>query len=73
VARVTIEQITSASHRQMFGVLFWFVLLVPLGPAGAVLFRAPRFWRALDRDQDASARTRSGPSCHQLAAARLTR
>ncbi|HRK77079.1 MAG TPA: CobD/CbiB family protein [Thiobacillus sp.] len=40
VARVTIEQITSASHRQMFGVLFWFVLLVPLGPAGAVLFRA---------------------------------
>lgn len=40
VARVAIEQVTAASHRQMFGVLFWFVLLVPLGPAGAVLFRA---------------------------------
>lgn len=39
VARVTIEQAFAASHRQMFGVLFWFVLL-PLGPVGAVLFRA---------------------------------
>ena len=40
LARVTIEQVMAASHRQMFGVLFWFVLLSPLGPAGAVLFRA---------------------------------
>ena len=40
LARVTIEQVMAASHRQMFGVLFWFVLLVPLGPVGAVLFRA---------------------------------
>ncbi len=39
VARVTIEQTMAASHRQMFGVLFWFVLLAPLGPVGAVLFR----------------------------------
>jgi adenosylcobinamide-phosphate synthase len=39
VARVTIEQVMEASHRQMFGVLLWFVLLVPLGPVGAVLFR----------------------------------
>ncbi|WP_296750177.1 CobD/CbiB family protein [Thiobacillus sp.] len=50
VARVTIEQVTAASHRQMFGVLFWFVLLVPLGPAGAVLFRTAsilaRRWNA---------------------------
>lgn len=38
--RVTIEQTMAASHRQMFGVLIWFVLLVPLGPVGAVLFRA---------------------------------
>jgi adenosylcobinamide-phosphate synthase len=29
-----------ASNRQMFGVLLWFVLLAPLGPVGAVLFRA---------------------------------
>lgn len=39
IARVTIEQVLGASHRQMFGVLFWFVLLLPLGPVGAVLFR----------------------------------
>jgi adenosylcobinamide-phosphate synthase len=40
VVRVTIEQAMAASHRQMFGVLFWFVLLFPLGPIGAVLFRS---------------------------------
>lgn len=40
VARVAIEQAMAASHRQMFGVLFWFVLLSPLGPIGAVLFRS---------------------------------
>lgn len=40
LARVTIEQVMAASHRQMFGVLFWFVLLASLGPVGAVLFRA---------------------------------
>jgi adenosylcobinamide-phosphate synthase len=39
LARVTIEQVMAASHRQMFGVLFWFVLLSPFGPVGAVLFR----------------------------------
>ncbi len=39
LTRIAIEQILAASHRQMFGVLFWFVLLVPLGPIGAVLFR----------------------------------
>jgi adenosylcobinamide-phosphate synthase len=40
ITRITIEQTLAASHRQMFGVLFWFVLLAPLGPVGAVLFRA---------------------------------
>ncbi|HQT31754.1 MAG TPA: CobD/CbiB family protein [Thiobacillus sp.] len=39
IARVTIEQVMAASHRQMFGVLIWFVLLMPFGPVGAVLFR----------------------------------
>ena len=39
IVRVTIEQVMAASQRQMFGVLLWFVLLVPLGPVGAVLFR----------------------------------
>lgn len=36
IAAVTIEQLFTHSHRQTFGVLFWFVLL---GPAGAILFR----------------------------------
>ncbi|HET9462340.1 MAG TPA: CobD/CbiB family protein [Thiobacillus sp.] len=40
LARVTIEQVMAASHRQMFGVLLWFVLLSSLGPIGAVLFRS---------------------------------
>ncbi len=40
VARVTIEQTVAASHRQMFGVLFWFAVLASMGPVGAVLFRA---------------------------------
>jgi len=39
VTRLAIEQVIAASHRQMFGVLFWFVLLSPLGPVGAVLYR----------------------------------
>lgn len=40
VTRVTIERVLEASNRQMFGVLLWFVLLSPLGPVGAVLYRA---------------------------------
>jgi adenosylcobinamide-phosphate synthase len=40
IVRVTLEQVMEASNRQMFGVLCWFVLLAPLGPVGAVLFRA---------------------------------
>ena len=36
IASAAIEELFVHSHRQTFGVLFWFVLL---GPAGAVLFR----------------------------------
>ncbi len=36
IASVTIEQLVTHSHRQTFGVLFWFCLL---GPSGAVIFR----------------------------------
>jgi adenosylcobinamide-phosphate synthase len=39
LARLSIEQVFISSHRQMFGVMFWFVLLSPLGPVGAVLYR----------------------------------
>ena len=37
IARVAIEQGLLASHRHVFGTVFWFVAL---GPAGAVLYRA---------------------------------
>jgi adenosylcobinamide-phosphate synthase len=39
--RQVIEFAVLASHRQVFGVMFWFVLLAALGfgPAGAVLYR----------------------------------
>jgi len=40
LVRVTIEQIFSASLRQMFGVLFWFMVFAGAGPVGAVLYRA---------------------------------
>lgn len=36
IASATIESLFKHSHRQTFGVLFWFIVL---GPAGAVLFR----------------------------------
>ena len=40
ITRVTIEKIFSGSLRQMFGVLFWFVVFSSAGPVGAVLYRA---------------------------------
>lgn len=36
VARLTIEQALVSSHRKVFGLIFWFVLLP--GPAGAVMY-----------------------------------
>lgn len=39
------------ANNRLFGVLFWFVLLTPLGPVGAVLFRAASI---LSRRWDAS-------------------
>jgi len=44
VARLTIEEALAASHRNVFAVIFWFVLLP--GPSGAVLYRLAHF---LDR------------------------
>lgn len=48
VARVAIEEALLASHRHVFGVMFWFVItmLLGLGPAGAVLYRLALFLRA---------------------------
>jgi len=38
--RLTLEELFSRSHRQMFGVFLWFTVLSPFGPIGAILFRA---------------------------------
>lgn len=44
IARLAIEEALGASHRHVFGVLVWFVLLP--GPCGAVLYRASAFFSA---------------------------
>jgi len=41
VARIAIEEALVASHRHVFGVFFWFVVLP--GPCGAVLYRLADF------------------------------
>lgn len=48
VARVTIEQALLASHRNVFGVVIWFVIfmLFGLGPVGAILYRLALFLNA---------------------------
>jgi adenosylcobinamide-phosphate synthase len=43
VIRLAIEEALVASHRHVFGVLFWFVLLP--GPSGAILYRLAVFLR----------------------------
>ncbi len=45
VARVTIEQALLASHRNVFGVVFWFVIfmMLGLGPTGAIVYRLTLF------------------------------
>jgi adenosylcobinamide-phosphate synthase len=49
VIRLAIEEALMASHRHVFGVLFWFVLLP--GPSGAILYRLAAYlrrrWRGL--------------------------
>jgi adenosylcobinamide-phosphate synthase len=49
VARVTIEQALLASHRNVFGVIVWFVIFSTLGlggAAGALLYRLGQFLRS---------------------------
>jgi adenosylcobinamide-phosphate synthase len=56
VARVTIEQALLCSHRNVFGVVFWFVIfmMLGLGPIGAILYRLTLFlngrWGAQDEE-----------------------
>jgi adenosylcobinamide-phosphate synthase len=42
VSRLAIEQALLAAHRNVFGVVFWFLLLP--GPSGAILYRVSRFF-----------------------------
>ena len=50
IARVGIEQTLSCAHRNLFGIIIWFVVL---GPAGAVLYRFSQLlsqkWGGLDQ------------------------
>ncbi len=54
VSRLAIEEALLASHRHVFGVLFWFVVLP--GPSGAVLYRLAdylaRAWNRPDAARD---------------------
>ena len=50
VTRLAIEEALAASHRHVFAVVFWFLLLP--GPAGAILYRLAMF---LDRRWSSSA------------------
>jgi adenosylcobinamide-phosphate synthase len=57
VARVTIEEALLASHRNVFGVIVWFVLFSALGlggAAGALLYRLGQFLRKQWGDEDAA-------------------
>lgn len=55
LARVTIEEALIASHRNVFGVIVWFVLFSALGlggAAGALLYRLGQFLRRHWGDED---------------------
>ncbi len=58
VARVTIEEALLASHRNVFGVIVWFVLFSAVGlggAAGALLYRLGQFLNRRWGDEDAAA------------------
>jgi len=61
IARIAIERGLADAYRQVFAVLFWFVVLP--GPAGAVLYRAAALlaaeWKGASPGDDASALARS--------------
>jgi adenosylcobinamide-phosphate synthase len=41
ISRIAVERALITTHRHVFGVFFWF--LMPLGPAGAVLYRVAEY------------------------------
>ncbi len=54
IARVSIEQALLAAHRNVFGVVVWFVIfmLLGLGPSGAIVYRLAQFLNARWGQQD---------------------
>lgn len=73
VARLTIEEALLASHRNVFGVIVWFVLFSMLGlggAAGALLYRMGQFLRARWSSKDESEPDEfggfAGQACHVL-------
>lgn len=53
IARLAVERALVTTHRNVFGVFFW--LLMPIGPAGAVLYRVAEYlaraWNASDAQE----------------------
>lgn len=41
ISRIAVEKALIASHRNVFGVFFWFVM--PIGPAGAIMYRVAEY------------------------------
>lgn len=58
IVRLTLESALLATHRNVFAVVFWFVflMLLGLGPAGAILYRLSRFMSVRWSRMDASER-----------------
>jgi adenosylcobinamide-phosphate synthase len=56
IARLTIEQALLAAHRNVFGVVVWFVIfmVLGLGPVGAILYRLAQFLNIRWGQQDSA-------------------
>ena len=56
IARVSIEHALLAAHRNVFGVVVWFVIfmLLGLGPSGAILYRLAQFLNSRWGQQDSA-------------------
>jgi len=67
VTRLALEEALISSHRYVFGVIFWFVLLP--GPTGAILYRLSRFLDARWGEDASPGLERFGQFAHAAFAA----
>jgi len=67
ITRLALEEALISSHRHVFGVIFWFVLLP--GPTGAVLYRLSRFLDARWGESASPGLERFGQFAHAAFAA----